>query len=108
MSQVYIIREVTKQKPIAALVKKVSEWFDQLNEEKFKSLILKVAMEIRKPKENVEKILRQALKTAFKRKYGCSAANLLPDRKGFGFPEVGSEAFADIYFNAIKNLNFAN
>ncbi|PIV09308.1 NAD(+) synthase [Candidatus Roizmanbacteria bacterium CG02_land_8_20_14_3_00_36_15] len=75
--------------------------FSQLYTEKCQNLIKSISVEIKKPKSTIKKIINQALKTAYKRKYGDYAVNLLPDRKEFGFFEVGRQEYNQKYLKII-------
>lgn len=75
---------------------------NQLKSKKFNELIKKVADEINKPVDSIKKILIQALKTAYKRKYGDYAPHLLPERKEFGFLEIGSKELNQKYFDRFR------
>ncbi|MBU1200384.1 NAD(+) synthase [Patescibacteria group bacterium] len=76
--------------------------WDQLEKRKFKVKIKQIASEIGKEEAAVYKVIRQSLKTAFKRKYGDSVKHLLPNRKEFGFIEFGTEEFAKKQLYEIK------
>jgi len=75
--------------------------FNQLKKRKYKNLLVKVADEIKRSTKEINYILNQSLKTAYKRKYGDNVFHLLPNRKEFGFPEVGTEEFNQKYLKAI-------
>jgi len=75
---------------------------DQLELSKFYYLLLAVAVELRQPAEKVDAVLRQALKTAFKRRYGDNVAHLLSSRRELGLPEFGTKAFNELYLAAIR------
>lgn len=64
--------------------------FEQIRSPKITQFIKKVSLEIKKPEENVKKILTQVLKTGYKRKYGYYCADLMADRHEFDFLKIGS------------------
>lgn len=74
---------------------------DQLKLQKYKSLISKVAKEINQSSLEIKDILTRSLKTAYKRKYGDNICHLLPDRREFGFAQVGTNEFNSKYLKAI-------
>lgn len=78
--------------------------FDQLTQNKYKKLVKSVGSEIKEPIFSIEKVLKQSLKTAYKRKYGDYAPHLLPSRKQIGFPEAGTKEFNKTYLKAIREL----
>jgi NAD+ synthase len=75
--------------------------FNQLKKRKYKNLLVKVANEIKRSTKEINYILNQSLKTAYKRKYGDNVCHLLPDRKEFGFPKIGTKDFNQKYLKAI-------
>jgi len=78
---------------------------EQLTMTKYVEMIKVVAQEIGKSEESVNKILERSLKTAYKRKHGDYAVNLLPDRSEFGFLKIGSDEFNKKYLKAVKISN---
>jgi len=74
---------------------------NQLNQPRFKRLIKTVSQEIKKPEKQIKFILCQALKTAYKRRYGYYSARLITNRKEIGFLEIGSHAFNQHYLKII-------
>lgn len=61
-----------------------------------------IADELSVPIAKVRKVLWQALKTGFKRRYGINVANLLPSRTELGLPELGTPEFSTLYLRAIR------
>jgi NAD+ synthase len=61
------------------------------------------AKEINESVENVLHVIRQSLKTKFKR-VGDEAVILLPSRTEMGLPELGTYAFERTYLKAIQSL----
>lgn len=78
--------------------------FDQLDNLKFTKLIKSVSIEINCKEIAVTRVLHQALKTAFKRRYGDNVCHLLPKRTEMKLPEIGTEEFNALYLKAIKSL----
>lgn len=74
---------------------------DQPSYDYFKKLISEISKEIGEPVENVLHVIRQALKTKFKR-VGNDAVILLPSRTEMGLPELGSIDFETLYLDAIR------
>jgi NH3-dependent NAD+ synthetase len=74
----------------------------QLNKRQVRKLIAEIAIEIDQPAEKVTGVIRQALNTAFKRKYGESVIELLPDREELGLPKFATAEFNARYLRAIK------
>lgn len=77
---------------------------EQLKKKSFITLTDKVAKEISQPMEKVRYVLRHCLSTAFKRRYGDNVCHLIPDRREFGLPEMGTEEFNQLYLQAIRSL----
>jgi NAD+ synthase len=73
----------------------------QLDEFKIKTLVERLAEDLKKSKEQVYKILKQSLATAYKRKYGDNVVHLLPSRVEFGFLEFGSDEFNNRWLETI-------
>ena len=65
-------------------------------------IIKEIAEEISESVENVTHVVKQALNTAFKRKYGDNVAILLSSRTKLGLPELGTPIFNKLYLEAIK------
>ncbi|HOX95920.1 MAG TPA: NAD(+) synthase [Candidatus Woesebacteria bacterium] len=78
--------------------------FNQLENKLYRYQIKIVASEIGETEEKVEKILRQALKTAFKRRYGDNVCSVLNSRRRLGLPEIDTIEFGKLYLEAIKKL----
>lgn len=74
---------------------------DQLENEKYKKLIMKVSEEINQSEDKIVKILNQSLKTAFKRKYGDNVCHILPNRKELSLSEFGTKEFGKVYLGAL-------
>lgn len=75
--------------------------FNQLKVPIFIKLINLVAEETKQSPKSVTLVLSQALRTGFKRKYGDNVAHLLPDRREFGLPNIGTDKFNSLYHHAI-------
>jgi NAD+ synthetase len=65
-------------------------------------LIPELARETGQPEEKVEKVIRQALRTAYKRRYGDNVLHLLPSRTELGLPDFGTDEFNQTYLAAIN------
>lgn len=76
----------------------------QLKKKKYQALITEVTQEIKKPRAKILKVLNQALKTAYKRKYGESVATLV-SRFDLKLPEIGTKLFNKKYLAAIKKYH---
>ena len=79
--------------------------FDQLDDVKIKKTTMDIAEKTEKSENSIEKVLKQSLKTAFKRKYGDPVKHLLPSREEFGFLKFDSSEFAERQLAAIKDLD---
>lgn len=77
--------------------------FSQIEDEKYVQLMVVIATEIDEPIENVLHVVKQSLSTSFKRIHGDDVANLIPNRREIGFPEIGTTEFNEIYLKAIKS-----
>jgi NAD+ synthase len=75
---------------------------DQLESDVFIKLTKFVSQEICRSEDQVTFVLKQCLKTAFKRRYGNSVACLLPNRSELELPEIGTVEFNDLYLAAIQ------
>ncbi|MGD9129745.1 MAG: NAD(+) synthase [Candidatus Woesebacteria bacterium] len=75
---------------------------EQLKEKRFLFLVQKLAKQIKQKEEKILQVLSQALKTAFKRKYGDNVANLLPERSELALAELGSREFNQLYLQALQ------
>jgi len=78
---------------------------DQLLEVKYLEFAISVAKEIDENWEMVTSVVKQCLKTAFKRRYGENVANLLPSRLEMGLYRIGTNRFNELYLAAIKKEN---
>lgn len=74
----------------------------QLDTHEFKTVADLVANDIQQPAEKVDAVLRQCLRTAFKRRYGDPVAHLLPSRAEFGLPSMGTDEFNSLYLAVIQ------
>ncbi|HSV94802.1 MAG TPA: NAD(+) synthase [Spirochaetia bacterium] len=74
----------------------------QLSKGKYINLMTEVSEEIDRSQQEVHSVLKQCLRTAFKRKYGENVSILLPLRLEMDLPVIGSDEFNELYLNAIK------
>lgn len=80
--------------------------FDQLKQDKYIKLMKQVSKDLSKPVNKVEHVLKQSLKTAYKR--ACNPKiELITSRKEFNFPEIGTATYSKRCLEAIKK-NFSN
>lgn len=84
---------------------RVNGEYRQLTHPLFISLVPIVAQELGVEVVKVKNVLRQVLRYAYKVKFGDSVAHLLPTRSEFGLPDIGTQAFNDLYLPYIRTLN---
>lgn len=66
-------------------------------------LINDLATELDRPRAKIEAVIVQALRTAYKRKYGDNVLHLLPSRAELGLPSFGTREFNELYLTVIKS-----
>jgi len=71
--------------------------FDQLDEPKCKNLIQEISGIIRKDSKLIISVIKQSLKTSFKRKSSGFGINLIPNRREIDLPPFGSIYFSGRY-----------